>query len=84
MTLLDVLSPEHLTLEQFCAVRHFAAILRFILLLDILRQLVFKPIFDRLATNLAKVDTLRVKDLDKLVLIRLNPIVCLLELLIYL
>ena len=83
MALLNVLPPEHLTLEQFCALRHLAPEFGFVFLLDKLFQFLIETFLKWLAPKLLEIGIFRIENLKKLVLVRPDPIISALKLLVW-
>ena len=75
MTLLNVLLPEMLALEQLCALRDLTAPLGFVLLFDIAGEFVLDGLLQRFATELADVNILWLKQLQQLLFIGFNRVV---------
>ena len=82
MSLLNVLAPEMLPLEELCALRYLAAPFRLVLLLDISSHLVFHGLLKWFAAELSDVDIVGLEQLEELLFICLNPVESALKLLL--
>jgi len=74
VSLLNVLSPKLLALEQLCAFRDLAPEFGFVLLLDVLAELFLQSFLHWLASKLSQVDTIGIEYLQKLLFKGLDPV----------